>query len=277
MAKKRGDEKEDEKEEKTTTSITTERDIAMDFATKAYKKFDKIIKAAVLFGSSVKQTSKSTSDIDIILIIDDATIKWDQELIAWYREELGKLVQSNPYRKTLHINTVRLSTWWTDMVKGDPVVLNVIRYGEALIDLGGFFNPLKVLLEEGKIRATPEAIYNSLQRAPLHLLRSKASMLSSVEGLYWAMVDSAHAALIAAKQFPPSPEHITIMLKKVFVDNNIMKMRYVEWFRDLHSIHKKINHGDINSIKGCFIDEWHDKTVQFVDVMTEIVKELTES
>ena len=43
------------------------------------------------------------SDIDIIIIIDDASIKWDMELIAWYRQELGKIIQTNPYKKSLHI------------------------------------------------------------------------------------------------------------------------------------------------------------------------------
>ena len=68
--------------------------------------------------------------------------------MAWYREELGKIITGNPYRKSLHVNTVKLSTWWDDMMKGDPVVINVLRYGDALIDFGGFFNPLKILLKE---------------------------------------------------------------------------------------------------------------------------------
>ena len=78
-----------------------ERDIAMDFAVKAYKVFDKIIKSVVLFGSQVKQNSVAGSDIDIILIVDDAAIKWDQELIAWYREELDNLLKKNPYQAEL--------------------------------------------------------------------------------------------------------------------------------------------------------------------------------
>ena len=32
---------------------------------------------------------------------------------------------------------------------GDPVVINILRYGEALIDYGGFFNPLKSLFFSG--------------------------------------------------------------------------------------------------------------------------------
>jgi predicted nucleotidyltransferase len=142
----------------STMKIMGERDIASDFAIKTYDKFDQIIKAIVLFGSTAKQLSTEGSDIDIIIIIDDVAVHWDDELIAWYREELGKIIQSNVYSKVLHVNTVKLSTWWDDMMKGDPVVINILRHGDPLIDIGGFFAPLKRLLKDGKIRSTPESI-----------------------------------------------------------------------------------------------------------------------
>jgi len=252
--------------------LKTESDIAMDFAVKAYKKFDKIIKSVVLFGSAVKKTAVAGSDIDIILIVDDVSINWDQELIAWYREELDKILRRNPYQKSLHINTVKLSTWWEDLMKGDPVVVNVLRYGEAMLDFAGFFEPLKFLLIKGKIKSTPEAIYNCLQRAPSHLARSKASELNAIEGLYWAMVDSAHAALIAANVLPPSPEHVPGNLKETFVNSGNLKMKYVVWYRDLLILHKKIAHGEIKDLKGVEIDDWQAKTEEFLDVMANLVK-----
>jgi predicted nucleotidyltransferase len=249
----------------------TDSEIALDFATKAYERFNKIIKSIVLFGSATKQTATATSDIDIILILDDVAIKWDPELIAWYREELEKLLRKNPYRKELHINTIKLSTWWEDLIRGDPVVINVIRYGESLIDFAGFFEPLKYLLITGKIKSTPEAIHAALQRAPQHFNRSKVAELNAIEGLYWAMVDSAHAALIAANVMPPSPEHIPIDLKETFVIYNKLKMDYVSWFRELHILHKKITHGEITDLKGVEIDDWQDKTQDFITTMAKLV------
>ena len=274
MAKKKIPKK--QKPEIPTLKIVTERDIANDFAVKVYKKFDKMIKSVILFGSQTKGSSTSTSDIDIIIIVDDASIAWDQELISWYREELGKVIRSNPYKKELHINTVRLVTWWQDLLRGDPVVINIIRYGEPLIDFGGFFSPLKVLLQQGKIKSTPEAIYTALERAPQHLARSRISELGAIEGLYWACVDSAHAVLMAAKQSPPSPEHIPIMLREMFVDTGNLKMKYVLFYRDLYLLHRKIVHGEINDLKGVEIDNWQSKTEEFIKVMTDLIKKLVE-
>ena len=256
-----------------TLKLKTEHDIALDFAVKVYKKFDKIIKSIVLFGSQVKHTSVQGSDIDVIIVIDDASVDWDQELIAWYREELDKIIKKNPYQKELHINTIKLSLWWEDILVGNPTTMNILRYGEALIDYAGFFDPLKSLLLKGKIKPSPEAIYNCLQRAPLHITASKAAELNSIEGLYWAMVDSAQAALIAVNEVPPSPEHIAVGLKENFVNSGKLKMKYVLWYRDLLVLHKDIVHGDIRDLKGVEIDNWQKKTEEFLKLMAQLVKD----
>ncbi len=260
-----------------TLQLKSETEIAMDFAVKAYQKFDKTLKSIVLFGSTVKNTMTPNSDIDIIMIIDDVSINWDQEMIAWYREELDKILRGNPYKKSIHINTIKLSTWWEDLMRGDPVIINVLRYGESLIDLAGFFEPLKYLLLKGKIRPTPEAIYTSLQRAPMHIQNSKIAELNSIEGLYWAMVDSAHAALIAANVTPPSPEHIPADLKENFVNAEKLNSKYVTWYQDLLILHKKIAHREITNLKGVEIDEWQAKAEEFLSVMAKIVKEIIDS
>ncbi|MBU1129595.1 MAG: nucleotidyltransferase domain-containing protein [Nanoarchaeota archaeon] len=257
-----------------TLKLKTEHSIAMDFAIKTYKKFDKIIKAIVLFGSVSKKDTVAGSDIDIIILIDDVSISWDQELIAWYREELDKILKVNPYNSVIHINTIKLSTWWEDLLNGDPVVINVLRNGEALIDAGGFFNPLKFLLLNGKIKTTPESVYNCLKRAPMHIARSKAAELSSIEGLFWSMVDSAQAALGATNILPPSPEHISVDLKENFVNSGKLKMKYVLWYRDLLVLHKKISHGQIKDLKGVEIDMWQERAEEFLNIMAQLVREI---
>ena len=255
-----------------TLKFVNEREIAMDFAQKIYERFNKLVKSVVLFGSTARQTRTSGSDIDIIIIVDDAAIQFDQELTAWYRTELGKVIMNNPYKKELHITTVRLTTWWNDLLRGDPVVINIIRYGETLIDFGGFFNPLKVLLQTGRIKPTPEAVYTCLQRAPQHLARSRNAELNAVEGVYWAMVDSAHALLIATKITPPSPEHVPALLIENFVLKKMLEEKYVDWYKQVYNIHKEILHGKIADIKGQDIDALQDKADKFIRRMAEIIE-----
>lgn len=249
-----------------------DHDIAFDFATKTYKKFDKIIKSVVLFGSVTKQTATKKSDIDIIIIVDDCTVQWDEELIAWYRAELTKLIKKQEYTKELHINTITMTSFWNDVKIGEPVAINVIRYGKPLIDFGGFFNPLKVLLAKGQIKPSPEAIYTTLKRAPVHLSRSKYNVLSAVEGLYWAMVDASHAALMAANETPPSPEHIPNMLRKNVKIN--LKEKYIKYYEEIYKVAHSVTHGNITAIAGSKIDEYDEIANKFVQKMIDLTKDL---
>jgi predicted nucleotidyltransferase/uncharacterized protein (UPF0332 family) len=255
-------------------SLNKEKEVAMDLASKVHRKFSNMIKASILFGSQAKNSAVSGSDIDIIFIIDDASINWDLELISWYREELGKIISKEEYAQQFHINTIKLTTWWHDLLHGDPVVINILRYGEALIDIGGFFNPLKALLIQGKIRSTPEAVYAALQRAPQHIARSKMAELNAIEGAYWAMIDSAQAALITAGRIPPSPEHIPGMLKETFVDTKMLKMDAVTAIKDLYRLHKTIAHREVSDIKGVEIDKWQETAEQFLSDMVRIIDSL---
>lgn len=255
----------------------TEKDIAMDFATKVQRKFDHLIKASVLFGSQVSGEAKPGSDIDIIIILDDAAINWDMELTTWYREELSKLIAEQNYGRDLHINTIRLTTWWRDLLHGDPVVLNIVRQGEVLLDIGGFFNPIKSLMVQGKIHSTPEAVYAALQRSPYHLTRSRFALLSSVEGVYWCMVEAAQAALITLGKLPPSPEHVTRMLHENFVEAGVLKSELVKWYHNIYILHKQIAHGEVKAVRGQEVEDWQHKAEIFMKKMVEITDRLIEA
>ncbi len=262
------------KKEVKKSALDTDRDIAYDFSTKAYQKFRDIIKAIAMFGSATKQESTKKSDIDIVIIIDDCTVNWDEELIAWYREELAKLLASQKYKKDIHVNTVTLTAFWEEVRAGEPLVINVLRYGEPLVDLGGFFGPLKILLAKGRIRPSAEAIFTTAQRSGQHLGRANASLLNSVEGFYWAMVDSSHAALMALNVIPPSPEHVADLLNITLVKQKLISKDHVEWYEYVRKTAKTIIHGEINNISGKEIDDIKKKSEEFVREVNEITKAL---
>lgn len=259
---------------KTMKKFSNDYDVAYDFSVKAYKFFKEAIKSIVFFGSAAKGKAVKGSDIDIVIILDDCSISWDQELIAWYREELRKLIEKQTYTKKLHINTVTLSTFWEEVRAGDPATINMIRYGQTLIDFGGFFDPLKVLLARGKIRPTPEAIFAVLRRAPLHLSRARFSVVGAIENLYWAMVDSAHGALMAKGEVPPSPEHISTMLTRVFVSNKKLDKKYVGWYQDIYNLAHDVAHGHVKHLDGKDIDLNMSRATEFEKVMRNITSEL---
>src|SRR3989344_924267 len=249
-------------------------EIAHDFAFKCYKKFKDVVKAIAMFGSSTKNLSTPKSDIDIIIIIDDCTVDWDDELVAWYREELAKLLASEKYPKELHINTVTLTAFWEELRAGEPLIINVLRYGEPLVDVGGFFDPLKVLLAKGRIRPSAEAIFTTMERSGAHLGRANAHLLNSVESFYWGMVDAAHAALMSANVVTPSPENISELLEETFVKKRLLNKEYLEFFNDVRKTAKEVLHGDIVRVSGKKLEELQSKSDDFVHELVELAKVL---
>ena len=134
--------------------------------------------------------------------------------------------------------------------------------------------PLKVLLAKGLIKATPEAIFIALNRSPAHLIRSKAYLLSAIESLYWAAVDAAHAALMAAKQIPPSPEQIGFMLNEVFVKKKLLDKKYVSIYNKIYSLAHAIVHGEVKEIKGSKVDEFYNLIDSFVREMAKLINRI---
>jgi len=253
---------------------SVETRIAFDFSVKVYKRFKDIIKAVVLFGSVAKEKNIEKSDIDLIIFIDDCTVKWDEELIAWYRVELAKIVAKEKEKERLHINTVTLTAFWDEVKAGEPLAINVIRYGEVLIDYGGFFNPLKILLAKGKIRPSPEAIFVALERSQDNLAKSNFAMLGSIEGMYWAMVDAGHSALMAMNVIPPSPELLGELLNDFFVKTKKLDKKHVDNYLEVMKLAKDIRNGDVKYVRGVKLQELYEKSTEFVNVTTEISKEL---
>jgi uncharacterized protein (UPF0332 family) len=126
------------------------------------------------------------------------------------------------------------------------------------------------------MHSTPEAVYAALQRAPAHIARSKSSELSAIEGVYWAMIDSAQAALMMAGRLPPSPEHIPDMLQNLFVNRGFLNVDWVKQLRTIYSLHKSISHGEISDIQGVEIDKWQEKAEKFLVEMTRIINTIIE-
>jgi len=246
--------------------------LAYDFAAKAYKQFGPVVLSIVVFGSVAKGEARKESDIDIVIIVDNVSMIWGEEVISWYRENLFNIMKKEPARDRLHINTVTLSTFWDNVRVGDPAIINMLRYGVALVDLG-FFEPLKYLLYLGRIGPTAESIYTTLNRTPWHMLRARVKTLSAVEDLYWAMVDSSHAALMIHGYTPPSPEHVPEMLTEAFVSKKKLSKLYIEWYNELYKLAHDIKNNVVHKIAGEDYDKLMRRTHEFTRVMEKLTKE----
>ena len=245
--------------------------IARKFAKSMHQEFGKFISSMVLFGSAAKHVSNPKRDIDILIILDDTRIQFTQELIQTYRILLEKIIaKTDP--KRLHIQSMKLTSFWEYVRAGDPVAINVLRSGVALIDTN-VFDPLQALLDQGRIRPTQESIWTYYTLAPASLDRARQHLLSASIDLYWCAVDSAHAALMSVGAIPPSPDHVAEMLQEKLNAPHHVSRRSLKTMRELYALFKGIVHRDIKSVSGKDFDLYKKKAEDFLKEMKDFIED----
>ena len=243
---------------------------ARKFARLMYNEFGTFIRGLVLFGSTVKSPITPKKDIDILIILDDVKVKFSKELVETYRIITEKVV-SNVDPQRLHIQSMKFTAFWEYVRAGDPVAINILRSGVALIDTG-FFDPLQILLEQGRIRPSEESIYTYFTMAPASLNRSEQHLLSATVDLYWAAIDASHAALMKAGEIPPSPEHVSDLIERKLVKEGHINKKYAEVMREIYVLYKKIIHRDIKTISGKDYDKYNELTKTLVKGMQKYIE-----
>ena len=244
-------------------------DTAYKFANEVYKELGSLLRVVVLFGSTARRTKGLGGDIDVLVIIDDLMLNMSPELVEAYRLIVQKAIVKISTR--LHITTMRFTSFWEYMRNGDPIAINLLRDGVALID-SGFFDPMQALLKRGRIRPTQESIWTYYTRAPNTLHNSKWHLLQAVIDLYWAVIDAAHAALMKIGEIPPTPEHVADMLEQKLVKRKLLEHKYVVIMRNFYRLMKMVTHREIVEIKGEEFDRYYKIAEDFVHRMRKLIE-----
>ena len=244
-------------------------DTAYRFTNEIYKELGSFIRAVVLFGSTARKTKTPGGDIDLLVIIDDLAMNMAPEVVEAYRLIVQKTIVRVSTK--LHITTMRFTSFWEYMRNGDPIAINLLRDGVALID-SGFFDPMQALLKKGRVRPTQESIWTYYTRAPNTLHNSKWHLMQAVLDLYWAVIDSAHAALMKVGEIPPTPEHVADLMEEKLVKKKLLEHKYVIIMRNFYRLMKMVTHKEITEIKGHEFDHYYHTAEDFVTRMKKIIE-----
>lgn len=244
--------------------------IATAFSHAVLKELKTYIKAIVLFGSTVteKKLIVGERDIDLLIIVDDLGVRITPEFVETYRIIVEKLALR--YSKRIHITTLKFTNFWEYMRVGDPIGINMLRSSFPLYDTG-FFEPLQSLLRSGRIKPTQESVWTYFARAPSTLKNSKWHILQATIDLYWAVIDSAHAALMAQGETPPSPDHVADLMEKKLAKPGLIDPKYVEVMRKFYRLSKMITHREIQEIKGARYEDYFKEAAEFVEAMRKTI------
>jgi predicted nucleotidyltransferase/uncharacterized protein (UPF0332 family) len=243
-------------------------DIAYQFSKEIHKELNDLLKAIVLFGSSARKKEDS-HDIDILLIVDDVSLRISPEMTQAYRIIVEKTaVKVSP---KIHVTSMKFTTFWEYIRAGDPIAVNILRDGYAILDTG-FFDPLQALLSQGRIKPSLETMWTYYNRAPRTLDNSKRKILEATLDLYWAAIDAAHASLMAIHEVPPSPEHVADMLEHKLASMNKINKKLPWTMRKLYALGKKITTGQLQEIKGAEYEKLYEETRHFVRELEKFIR-----
>jgi len=245
-------------------------DLAREFSRKLYREFGNFLKAVIIFGSVAKKEETKKSDIDILVVIDDISMRMTPEVVEAYRVITEKVIGETS--KRLHVTSMKFTAFWEYIRAGDPIGINVLRDGIALID-SGFFDPLQVLLYQGRIRPTPESIWSYMNRAPRTLHNSRWHMSQATIDLYWAITDSAHAVLMYLGYIPPSPEHIGELIREKLVKPKLLESKYARTADEFYKLMKMITHREIKEVTGEQFDRYFEEAEDFVNRMQRFIQD----
>lgn len=245
----------------------TDLDIAYKFSTNIYKELGTYVKAVVLFGSTARKT-KTKGDIDILIILDDVTVQLSPEFMEAYKIISQRVIAE--ISKKLHITTLKYSTFFELSKSGDPIAINILRDGVPLLD-SGFFEPFQLLLKQGRIRPTNEAIMIYQTKSERTVENAKRHVLSAVMDLYWAVIDTAHAALMSLGESPPSPFHVADMIEEKFVKKGHLEKKYGQIVRNFYKLSKQIDYREIKEMSGHEYDKHLKDAYVFIEKMNKFI------
>ncbi len=242
---------------------------AQKFSERIQAELKEFLKAVILFGSSArKQSMGLEGDIDILLVINDLTQIVNPEVVEAYRIITYKVAANTS--KRLHITTLKMTALWEYIKNGDPIAVNILRDGVPLYDTG-FFEPMQVLLHQGRVRPSQESIWTYWTRAPATLLNSKWHILQASLDLYWAVIDASHAALMKMGEVPPSPAHVSEMISKILVKKRLVPAKCARTMQFFYDLSKKITHRQLQQVSGKQFDVYYREATEFCNYMEKVI------
>lgn len=248
-------------------------EVAQEFTKRLYRDFGGFVKAAVFFGSSSRHEQKHGSDVDVLVIIDDVTVELGDDTVNAYRIQVMRHVKE--VSEQLHVTTLKLSTFWDLLNVGDPVALNILRDGVAMID-SGFFDPFKALLERGKIRPSDEAVATYALRAQRSFASSQGAIKRGVLDLFWAAIDIAHAALMAKEFTPASPKQLPDMMRRIAREGHqLFSEKDVKLVERLVELERSITHDPKFTVSTKEFDELCAQVKALIDRLAKILPHYT--
>ncbi|MEM4605771.1 MAG: nucleotidyltransferase domain-containing protein [Candidatus Pacearchaeota archaeon] len=246
------------------------------------KKFEKYVTSYVFFGSLVRGEAKSTSDIDVGIIIDDTDVKkmprleLKEKLRAIIFQYIEEACAIAGVKNVLNVQVWLLTEFWEGVKDANPVFFTFIRDGIPLYDRGTFL-PWKSLLKMGKIKPTPEALdmfMLSGDRLEENVNRRLLDIV--VIDLYWGVIMPTQGILMLYGLAPPTTRETVRLFREIIVEKEkLLDKKYADIVEEIMiKYYKGYEHGKIKKVTGKELDDLFNKALDYLKKLKEIRKKI---
>jgi len=248
--------------------------------TMVLKKFEKYVVSYVLAGSMVRGDATPSSDVDTFVVIDDtdvtrmtaAELRSKLRAIIWgMGAEAGDLAG---VKNKLNTQVYILSEMWDSIKSANPVIFTFLRDGIPLYDRG-LFAPWKLLLKQGKITPTPEAVETYVKSGKQILNRTKIKLREiAVDDFFWATFTPTQGALMMMGFPPPDPKATPLKVREHLVKTGLLEEKYVKILEEILKIRKDIEQGAIKEVPAKMVDELMQKSESYLKRIDKLITQI---
>lgn len=244
--------------------------LAQKYSDTVVKKFKKVVKAVVLFGSFTRKDFHEKSDMDLLVIIDDTISRFTPEMKESFDAKLRDIGKEISKDISVQPSWTLIEFW--DMARvGHPLLFTIVRDGWALYDTG-FFIPVRKMLEAGKVPHTLEAIELLMHEAPKKIQRVESAKLYMIaEDLYYSMLNSSQAVLMFMGRNSPTPKHASRDVEEYMVKTKMLPRKYLKNLEDVVKFRKGVEHKDIKKVSGEKLDLLIKNAEEYVEEMNKLL------
>jgi predicted nucleotidyltransferase/uncharacterized protein (UPF0332 family) len=227
------------------------------------QKFERYVVSYVVAGSLVRGEAIPTSDVDVVLIIDDTDIKrmprleLKERLRGLVYQYIAEATALAGVKNKLEPQIYLLTEFWESVKDANPVMFTFIRDGVPLYDRRTFM-PWKALLKMGKLKPSPEAIDMFMSVGEDTVKIAKRKLLNIVvSDIYWSVITPSQGLLMLYGLAPPTPKETVREIKKIFMDKEkMLEKKYVDILEEIViKYYKGYEHEKIKEVSGKEIDK----------------------
>lgn len=247
---------------------------AEEFADKLVDKLGEKVKCVAVYGSVPKGEHTHESDIDTFVVLDDTKLEEDvpPEAKDKIRKKVTELAKETDDRITIQYFSF-LTDFWDSIRQGEPLVIQVLRVGEPVYDVGVFL-PAKRMLQRGKIKSSDEAVKKRLKLAAAGYKKAEQQMKSSIpHKLEQAIANAGQAPIMLTGRAPPGKEDVGDVLREMFVENGTLEEKYVEIARKVDEFSDKAEKHP-QEVTAAELDEHMEMVDDFIRRMHKLAGEV---